>query len=141
MGGTWGPLLSEDFLVSSRDLVPGVQRQPLARSHSCIVPAGSSQLAPPRLHSVQAVVLAGLSMRLPEGFVEALRRHGAPPGGSSAGRLLAVGEVQRGLCLRVSVHNGRRFVGPPAECQAAALDPAEGCRGRQGGQHDGMLSA
>ncbi|KAL4443404.1 hypothetical protein ABPG75_011141 [Micractinium tetrahymenae] len=124
MAGTWSLLLPEDFLVSSRDLVPGVQRQPLPGSVSSGLLDTSSQLAPPRLHSVQAVVLAGLRVHLPEGFVEAVRRHGG-----GAGRLLAVGECQRGLRLRVSVHNGRRFVGPAAECWPASLEPVEGRRG------------
>ncbi len=160
----WAPLVPDNFLLSSRDVVPGVQRLVMrpglsGSGTSAAAPPAStlaflniaSQLEPPQLCAMHAVVLSGLRLHLPDGFVQVTRQHAAAVwrqahaggartvAGSSAaggGRLLPLTELQQRLRLRVSVHNGRRFVGPPAVCQAAALQPAQGQRGegkRKGG--------
>lgn len=152
----WAPLAPLDCLLSRRDVVPGVQRLAAGAGRAPAGPTLSmlgaeSQLAPPRLAPMHAVVLSGLRLHLPEGFCEAVRQHAttqwlashgaaagavpsrsaapAQPGSPSRGGLLALGELQRRLQVRVSVHNGRRFVGPPALCSAAALEPVPGRRG------------
>lgn len=158
---SWAPLVPEDFLLSSRDLVPGVQRltacsdSPSRRSHSSRAAGGArptlgalgiaSQLAPPRLHSVRAGVLTGLSVHLPEGFLDVVRKQasgclwkqaGRGPaaqlgeGSAACGagqadlahRLIPLSELRQSLQLRVSVHNGRRFVGPSVQCPAPSLE-------------------
>jgi len=160
MAASWAPLLPEDFLVSCRDVVPGVRRltaPPSATSPGGGAPARSvptrgvldiaSQLEPSALHSMHAVQLSGLGVHLPDGFLEVVRKqaaglwrqtHGAAAAAAGApstaladalGRLLPVRDLQRSLALRVSVHNGRRFVGPPVVCPVAALEPVEGRRG------------
>ena len=142
----WAPLALLDCLLSSRDVVPGVQRLALEApaAPTLRLLEVESQLAPPRLAAMHAVVLSGLRLRLPEGFCEAVRQHAtaqwlaahgagpaspAPPGSPDRARLLPLRELQRRLRLCVSVHNGRRFVGPPALCMAAALEPVPGQRG------------
>lgn len=142
---TWALLVPPNLLVSSRDLIPGVQRVAPAgppamrpgstRSRSCgsgselLAPTrgvlgAHSLLDPPQLQAVHAVLLSGLQLALPEGFVEVARQQAA-----QGGRLPPVRDLPEMLCLRVSVHNGRRFVGPPLLCAASALTPVEGQRG------------
>lgn len=145
--------MPDNFLLSCRNVVPGVQRLG-ANAMTNAEPAPTraflsiaSQLEPPQLCDVRAVVLSGLRLHLPDGFVAVARQHaasvwrrahagGAAAGGAlgaavGTGRLLPLADLQQRLSLRVSVHNGRRFVGPPAVCQAAALEPAAGRRGAQ----------
>lgn len=71
-----------NFLVSSHDLVPGVQRQAAAAAaDSGMVPPlgmlGMSQLAPLQLQPLRAVVLSDLRAHLPEAFAEAARQRAA----------------------------------------------------------------
>ena len=145
--------MPDNFLLSSRDVVPGVQRWPAGAGSSASVTAPAptlaflntaSQLEPPQLCAMHAVVLSGLRLHLPDGFVEVARqraaavwRHAhaggsgtaASPVAAGGGRRLPLSGLQHRLRLRVAVHNGRRFVGPPAVCQVAALEPAQGQRG------------
>lgn len=154
----WAPLVPDNFLLSSRDAVPGVQRRPASArsSASATAPAptlaflnSASQLEPPKLCAMRAVVLSGLRLHLPDGFVEVARQHAsavwrhahasgsgnaASPVTGGSGRLLPLRNLQQRLRLRVAVHNGRRFVGPPAVCQVAALEPAQGRRGELTGR-------
>ena len=152
---TFGPLLPEDCLLSCRDTVPGVQRQlacPRIDGATSGFASGSttrkglgSQLEPAGLQPVRAVVLASVAVHLPEGFAELARKQAAgllrqqqhagaaAPSVTAApmpdSRSLSLADLRRRLALRVSVHNGRRFFGPPVLCPAASLEPLEGRRG------------
>lgn len=81
----WQPLLPPDFLVSHHDAIPGLQRLDAATGLPTSRFLGAaSTLLQPRLCSVHALVLRGLQMALPAGFLEVVRKTLLLGGGSSA---------------------------------------------------------
>ena len=157
----WAPLVPQDCLFSDRDVIPGAQR--------CTADHGlptrrcleiRSQLSPPALQPVVAVQLSGLTVQLPEGFLEVVRRWVMPRGreqqqqqqhhlqqppqqqqqrrpgtpshfrGSSLSSALPLGELRPHLRMRAAVHNGRRFVGPAVLASPSSLGLVEGQRGQ-----------
>lgn len=140
----WAPLVPENWLLTEQQLVPGLRWRPPAEAAPALGPLGAAAQLP-RLCGTSAVRLSGLRMHLPEGFAEVARQvaeglchsgaaaaaeaNGSTSSGARGTRLPPLLELQQLLRLRVSAHNGRRFVGPPVVCPAAALQPVEGRRG------------
>ena len=123
----WAPLLPPDFLVSARDVVPGLRR---ARANGGGARGARTALLPPRLARVAALELSALSVHLPDGFLEAAVRRLAAAGGEGHASHAALAELEPRLWLRASVHNGRCFVGPPVALAPLALAAAPGRRGQ-----------
>ncbi|KAG2438730.1 hypothetical protein HXX76_005275 [Chlamydomonas incerta] len=121
------PLLPENFLVTYSDVVPGLRRFSAAGLLSTTTKTVISTLASPMLSPTYSVMLRRLQLALPSRIHDLLMgldaRHGmvtgyVPPPDSAAAMAPIYQAPSTGTltyAIRVSVHNGRTFVGPAYE--------------------------
>ncbi|GIL84279.1 hypothetical protein Vretimale_15928 [Volvox reticuliferus] len=121
------PLLPENFLVTYSDTVPGLRRFAASGLLSTTTKTVISTLASPMLSPTYSVMLRRLQLALPMRVHDLLMsldaRHGmatgyAPPPGTAAAQSPIYQTPTTGsltYTIRVSVHNGRTFVGPAYE--------------------------
>ncbi|GFR44041.1 hypothetical protein Agub_g5201 [Astrephomene gubernaculifera] len=121
------PLLPEDFLVTYSDVVPGLRRFNVAGLLSTSTKTVISTLASPMLSPTYSVMLRRMQLALPMRVHDLLMgldaRSGmatgyVPPPGTAASQAPIYQTPSTGTlsyAIRVSVHNGRSFVGPAYE--------------------------
>ncbi|KXZ51260.1 hypothetical protein GPECTOR_13g747 [Gonium pectorale] len=121
------PLLPENFLVTYSDVVPGLRRFSAAGLLSTTTKTVISTLASPMLSPTYSVMLRRMQLALPMRVHDLLMgldaRNGMatgymPPPDSAAAAMPIYQPPSTGTLfysIRVSVHNGRTFVGPAYE--------------------------
>ena len=138
------PMLPDDFPVTYGDVVPGVLRFDARGMLTSAVDAVTTTLVGPLLAPARRVAVRRARLSLPPAFAVVVAAAAAaatdrggdkntPPADAHVQAFLAdpvaatrAVAASKCLSLRVSAHNGRRFVGPSAESDAWIADANSG---------------